>query len=322
MERTRRSVLKAGAGVAALGAFAGCLDTDAVSGQRTGGPDGFAAFFTLYDWGNQVGGDGFTFETPVEAGRMGHGWTPDGDVARRIGSSEMFLYLDTPEFSWAQDVAATLRRDYDGVTVVDALADLDPHLLPFGGDGEGEFHDPHVWTDPVLAVEMIETLTEALAEADPGNAESYRDNAEAYGERLADVDRQFEDLLANAERDVAVLAGHDSFQYLSRRYGFTLHTPTGVSPDAAESFEDISDLVEIIETNDIHTVLYDPFAAHDSGDDFPQMVDVIFENTDVDSAEPLTPAEGTTAAWQERDWGWIEQMTEINLPSLGKALDA
>ena len=460
MKRTRRSVLKSGIGVATMGATAGCLGGVADENVR-----GYASFFALWDWAQQIGGDRFPFENPVDAGRMGHGWSPDGDLVRDIAGTECFLYLDTPEFAWAQNIASELERDYDDVRVIDAMEGLEPYLIPFdtdpmpepdygpeyapedllfeefdiydrrsneqlgywhiehwhGGvpdvavdaavpigivledeqgrvvplgddgpyrvdarladgadadvveiesrgdrvvfhgrsvgstavvfeiyyegervydtaeepagidvmesmagdaDGAREFHDPHVWTDPVLAVRTVERIAAELGEIDPEHAEEYADNAAAYVERLQAVDRAFEELLDDAERDVAVFAGHDSFQYLEQRYGFELQTPVGVTADAAESFDDVSRLIDTIEQHHIDTVLYDPFEAHDPDEDLPQMVEVIFEHTDVEEAMPLTPAEGTTSEWQENDWGWIEQMEEINLSSLRAALGA
>lgn len=319
MKRTRRSVLQAGLGVVTTGAVAGCL------GRGSGASDdvrGYASFFALWDWARHVGDDQFPFETPVEVGQMGHGWNPGGDITREIAAAELFFYLDTPEFSWAQDVAAELERDYDDVRVIDGLAGIESHLIPFDGEEESDFYDPHVWVDPVLAGLIADKLGTELQAIDSDNAEAYAANADAYIEQLGDVDRQFENLMATAERDVAVLAGHDSFRYLEHRYGFDLRTPTGVTPDAAESFDDISDLIDVIDDHDIETILYDPFEAPDPDSDLPQMVDVVFEHTAVQDAKPLTPLEGTTAEWQENGWGWIEQMTEINLPSLRAALGA
>ncbi|WP_259533883.1 metal ABC transporter substrate-binding protein [Halalkaliarchaeum sp. AArc-CO] len=460
MKRTRRSVLKSGLGVATVGATAGCLGGVVDENVR-----GYASFFALWDWAQQVGGDRFPFENPVEIGRMGHGWSPDGDLVRDIAGTECFLYLDTPEFSWAQDVARELERDYDDVRVIDAMEGLEPYLIPFdaepmpepdygqeyapddllfeefdiydrrsneqlgywhvehwhggvpevavdatvpigiviedeqgrvvplgddepyrvdarladgaaedvveiesrgdrvvfhgrsvgrtevvfeiyhegelvydtdeepagvevvestagGSEGASEFHDPHVWTDPVLAIRVVERIAAELGEIDPEHADEYAENASAYVERLREIDGKFEALMDDADRDVAVLAGHDSFQYLEQRYGFELQTPVGVTADAAESFDDVSRLIDTIEEHSIDTVLYDPFEAHDPDEELPQMVEVIFEHTDVEEALPLTPAEGTTSDWQDNGWGWVEQMEKINLPSLRAALGA
>lgn len=461
MRLTRRTLLQTGAATAAGVSAAGCLGMGSPL-DGDGDRSAYAAFFTVQDWAEHVAGEQFDIRNPVSVGQMGHGWSPDGNVARDIASTRAFFYLDTPEFSWAQDVAAELERDYDDVVTHDLLEGISQYLIGFDsgalpefdhghdysreslmldefdiydlrsddqlgywhgghwhggipdvplngtvpvgvvllddaervvplGDGEryrvdarvaegeptdlleinshgrqveftgietgttavvieilegdevihdtagdpsrvtvveegdtgaSEFHDPHVWVDPVLGQEMVGEIHDALAELDPENADTYEENADAYTDRMDGVHEAFESLAEDADRDVAVLAGHDSFQYLERRYDFELRTPVGISPDAAESFEDIAGLIDVIEEHDIHTVLYDPFEAPDPETDVPQMIDVIFENTDVESAEPLTPAEGTTPTWQDDEWGWVEQMLEINVPSLRTALDA
>jgi len=460
MNLTRRNLLRTGVASAAGVGAAGCLGMGSPL-DGDGDQSVYTAFFTIQDWADHVAGDRFEIRNPVSVGQMGHGWSPDGNVARDIASTSAFFYLDTPEFSWAQDVAAELERDYDDVATYNLLDGLGPQLIGFDsgalpefdrgheypreslrleefdiydlrsddqlgywhtghwhggvpdvpidstvpvglvieddqdrvvplGDGEryqvdariaegeadlveiaahgrqvelsgietgrtavvfevleegeviydtanepaafevveqgdtgaSEFHDPHVYADPVLGQEMVGGIRDALVELDPENADAYEENAAAYTDRMDEVHEAFESLAEDADRDIAVLAGHDSFQYLERRYDFELRTPVGISPDATESFEDIAGLIEIIEEHDIHTVLYDPFEAPDPETDVPQMIDVIFENTDVENAEPLTPAEGTTPTWQDDEWGWVEQMVEINVPSLRTALDA
>ncbi|MEF8778446.1 MAG: zinc ABC transporter substrate-binding protein [Natronomonas sp.] len=323
MDVTRRAVLKSSVSTVATAGFSGCLGSP--EGDRDGSLEGYTAFFTLWDWAEQVGGEHFSFVNPVDTGQMGHGWSPDGDITRNVASSDAFIYLDSPEFAWAQDIAAELQRDYEDITVIDLLGGIESRLQQSesGHDeehGGEEFHDPHVWIDPILASEMIESIVDGLVETDPDHEDDYREHAANYIERIEAVHEAFDTLVDDAERGVAVLAGHDSFGYLERRYGFDLHTPVGVSPDAAESFEDISGVIETIEEHDIETVLYDPFEAPDPPDDLPQMVEVIFEHTDVDSAEPLSSVSGTTAEWEDRGWGWVEQMEELNLPSLRAAL--
>ena len=180
--------------------------------------------------------------------------------------------------------------------------------------------DPHVWIDPVIAQDIVQTIAEGLAEADADNAETYEENAATYIEDLQAVDEQFHELTETADRNVAVFAGHDSYQYIERRYGFELHTPTGVSPDDVQSSEDISEMIDLVEEHDIDTILYDPFETQDPGEDVPDMVDVLLEETDATESEPLTPLEGNTEEWDDEGYGWVEQMESVNIPSLERAL--
>lgn len=376
MSPTRRSMLAGGAGLIAL---AGCLSEpdDGGSGERKGSNQrtGYAAFFALQDWSEQVGGDAFAFENPVGVGEPGHGWDPDQGLTREVADTDAFVYLDSPEFAWAQDIAAQLKDDYEDVAVIDAMASLESELLTWDGghdhghghDQEGDDHDdggdthnhsqrddgdphghddedghnhdghnheddhdhagrggatarhdPHVWVDPVLAREMVRTIAEGLGEIDPDNAGTYEDNAEEYEDRLAEVDGAFENLVAAADREVAVLAGHDSFRYVEQRYGFELHTPIAASPEESPSAGEIAETIEIVEEEGIDTVLYDPFEAPE--EEVPPLAETIVENSPATETAPVTPAAGTTAEWDEEGWGWIEQIEEITLPSLRKAL--
>ncbi|MFC6769215.1 metal ABC transporter solute-binding protein, Zn/Mn family [Natrinema soli] len=362
MNPTRRALLRGGAGALAAGTVAGCLDDiDATNADLE---TGYAAFFTLWDWGQQVSGDAIDFENPVGTGQPGHGWSPSGDLTRNVADAGAFVYFDTPEFSWAQDIAATLEADYDTVAVIDGLEGLEGDLLGWdhevdagahaheseddhsndsheddhsghshdSGDGHGdETHDghdhdrssvdPHVWLDPVLAQDIVDTIASGLADADPDNAGTYEDNAAAYSDDLAALDQRFEDLVDAATRQVAVFAGHDSFTYLQERYGFELHTPTGVSPQEEPSQDAISETIDLVDEEGIETILYSPFEDRDG--QYPPLVNTIIRDTthEID-AMPITHLSGTLAKWQERDWGYLEQMEEINVPAFREALDA
>ncbi|SFR45857.1 metal ABC transporter substrate-binding protein [Halorubrum sodomense] len=337
MTHSRRSVLRRGAGLAVAGttaALAGC--SGAANADPEGFDSGYAAFFTLSDWANEVAGDRASFEDPVDVGQLGHGWTPDGTLAADVAATDAFVYLDSPEFSWAQDLAATLERDYDTVAVIDGLDGLEDDLLAWdhshgggtggddgsgtrdggGGDDDGETrYDPHVWVDPVLAGEMVDTIATGLGEADPDNAEAYAANADAYVEELDAIDAAFESIAEDAARDVAVIAGHNSFQYLEARYGFRLHSPVGVSPQNEPTQTEIADTIELVDSAGIEVVLYDRFQS-------PRLAESIVANSGATAAVPVTPAGGTTREWNEAGYGYLEQMTEINVPAFERALGA
>ncbi|SEQ33116.1 metal ABC transporter substrate-binding protein [Natrinema salaciae] len=340
MNLTRRALVKAGAGAVATGTVAGCLDD--VRSANADLDTGYAAFFTLWDWADRVSGDAIAFENPVGAGEAGHGWSPSGDLTREIADAGAFVYFDTPEFSWAQDIAATLEADYDTVTVIDGLEGLDDHLLDWdhevessghdggsdggshdqedGHDHDSESIDPHVWLDPVLAQDIVDTIATGLADADPDNAATYENNAAEYVSELESLDETFESLIDAADRRTAVLAGHDSFTYLQDRYGFEIHTPVGVSPQENPSPEAISETISLIDEAGIDTILYDPFEAPEG--EHPQLVDTILEGSDATDAMALTHLSGTLAKWDDRGWGYRKQMEEINVPAFREALGA
>ncbi|MDB2250667.1 zinc ABC transporter substrate-binding protein [Halorubrum ezzemoulense] len=341
MTHSRRSVLRRGAGLAVAGtaaSLAGCAGNG--GGGSEGFESGYAAFFTLNDWANEVAGDNASFEDPVDVGQLGHGWTPDGTLAADVAATDAFVYLDSPEFAWAQDLAATLESDYDTVATVDVLDGLEGDLLEWNhshgeshdeeghdeGDHDGEGHDegdhdngtrydPHVWTDPVLAAEMVDTIATGLGEADPDNAEVYAANAEAYAADLDAIDDAFRSIAEDAARDVAVLAGHNSFQYLEARYGFRLRSPVGVSPQNEPTQSEIADTIDLVDAEGIDVVLYDRFQS-------PRLAESIVENSGAAEAVPVTPAGGTTREWNDAGYGYLEQMTEINVPAFERAFGA
>nr|WP_232745103.1 zinc ABC transporter substrate-binding protein [Halorubrum aethiopicum] len=206
------------------------------------------------------------------------------------------------------------------------------HEDEHAGEGEGDSHDgeegegedghghegeidPHVWVDPVLAGEVVDTIAAGLGEADPDNADDYAANAEAYNAELDEVDEAFASTVEAAERDVVVLAGHDSFQYLAERYGFEIHSPVGVSPQNEPSGSDIADTIAVVDDNDIDVVLYDRFAS-------TNLAETIVENSGATETMAVTPAGGSTREWNEAGYGYREQMLEVNVPAFGRALGA
>jgi len=93
MTHSRRSVLRRGAGLAVAGTAASLAGCSGTTNGGSGGFDaGYAAFFTLNDWANQVAGDHASFEDPVDVGQLGHGWTPDGNLAVDVASTDAFVY--------------------------------------------------------------------------------------------------------------------------------------------------------------------------------------------------------------------------------------
>ncbi|MGM0684439.1 MAG: metal ABC transporter solute-binding protein, Zn/Mn family, partial [Halobacteriota archaeon] len=99
---------------------------------------------------------------------------------------------------------------------------------------------------------------------------------------------------------------------LEARYGFRLHSPVGVSPQNEPSQSEIADTIELVNTEGIDTILYDRFES-------TTLAETIVENSDATETTAVSPAGGTTEEWNDAGYGYLEQMTEINVPAFERA---
>ena len=129
-------------------------------------------------------------------------------------------------------------HDEDGA---DALAE-DEHSADDGHD-HGDT-DPHFWQDPLLMADLGDAVADALAEADPDGAASYRARADDLRARLEALDAEYTTGLADCERDTVVVS-HEAFGYLER-YGLHFEAIAGLSPDAEPTPAVLADLEQLI----------------------------------------------------------------------------
>lgn len=98
------------------------------------------------------------------------------------------------------------------------------------GDGPAHSHsglDGHTWLDPVLLTAQAKAVRDALTAARPAQQAAFARGYDALAARLAALDAQWRAL----PMDRPVLANHPAYDYLARRYGWTVDT-VDVAPDA------------------------------------------------------------------------------------------
>lgn len=78
--------------------------------------------------------------------------------------------------------------------------------------------DPHVWLDPLLAMEQVKCLRDGLIRADPEHGEDYRENSSAYLQRLRLLHEDFTRNLTGTQLRT-FFSFHGGYGYLARRYG-------------------------------------------------------------------------------------------------------
>lgn len=129
-----------------------------------------------------------------------------------------------------------------------------------GEHEEGHEHglnDPHFWLDPLNARIQVDSIANAFAQADPGNATYYHDNAATLKVRLDELDEAFRTGLENRTKN-DIVTTHEGFNYLAKRYGINAHAAIGISGDEQPSAQDLVRLTDLIDELDINYVFSEP----------------------------------------------------------------
>jgi zinc transport system substrate-binding protein len=340
---TRRRLLMGTVGALGAGVLAGCTgDTVGGRGSGSGSPTAQASFFVFGDLASGVAGDAADASLLVPIGQHGHGWEPGPRVREEIENADLFVHGMSGFQPWVDDIRADLRADGSDVATVDVSAGLE--LLEAGGghDDHGDGHegdagdhddhgdeqeddhddhrhgegmDPHFWMDPLRVGEAVGNVRRGLVDVDAESADAYADNAETLRGALDELHDRIDSTVADASKDVILVAGHDSFGYLGDRYGIGIEALTDVSPDDRPTPRDIERAQSVIDAHDLRYVCADPLESR-------RAADQLVAETDAEAVLPLTAMPGLTEAWAENDWGYLEVMENVNLPTLRRALEA
>jgi zinc transport system substrate-binding protein len=182
-----------------------------------------------------------------------------------------------------------------------------------GDHDHGAGMDPHFWMDPLRVRAAADTVREGFASVDPANADAYADNTAAFQRELDALHGRLETLVTDAPRDVLLVAGHDSAQYLGARYGIEIEALTSVSPDDRPTPRDIERAQTVIDRHDLQYICADPLESQ-------QAATQLVAATDAEAVLPLTAMPGLTETWAANDWGYLDVMANVNLPTLEQAL--
>ena len=125
--------------------------------------------------------------------------------------------------------------------------------------GHGHAHgevNPHIWLDPLRAVQQVENIRDGLVKADPSCAEGYRRNAEAYTTQLRALNTELAGQLKPFQGKTFV-AFHDFAPYFAERFGLKAEFMVDV-PEINPSPADLQRVSEIVERTQLRALLTEP----------------------------------------------------------------
>ena len=126
--------------------------------------------------------------------------------------------------------------------------------------------DPHMWLTVPNAMVYVRNIANAIVDADPDNADAYREREAAYLAVLEELDEEVRAAISGIPEDRRLLiVYHDAFQYFATEYGIELAAALlPGNPSQQASAAAVAEIIEIVGDREVDAVYREPQFAADA----------------------------------------------------------
>lgn len=241
MQRLRRVA----ALISAVSLFAaGCGDNDSEASIVDDRPLVVTTVSPITSIAANVIGDLARIRGVVPEGTNSHTFEPPPSVSEVLSDADVLfangLQLEEPTLAVARNIG-----DAEIVELGDMIVSPDDYLFDFSFPEDEGKPNPHLWTDPTLAVQYARHIADTMADIDPDNADAYRNNEAAFGELLDEFDAALRESLATVPVDNRkLLTYHDAYAYWARSYDWTIIGAIQLSDFGDPTPKDVATLID------------------------------------------------------------------------------
>lgn len=255
-----------------------------------------ATFYPLADFARNIGGDLVEVSTIVPAGIEPHDYEPTPKDILALRNADLILIHGAID-DWAQKATTNIPENKI-VTTIGLIASIEGVV------------DPHIWLDPLLAIEQVRFVIDGLISIDPAHGRAYNANGEEFMQKLRRLDSDYRQSLSQCKLQT-VITSHDAFGYLSARYGFKTIAINGISAEEEPSSQKISEIIDLARKENIQHVFFESLVS-------PKISETIAKEI---GGEILlfNPLEGLTGEEISRGENYISIMNQ-NLENLKTAM--
>ena len=246
--------------------------------------------FPEYDWVMSILGDnpaGAGVTMLLDSGVDLHSYQPTADDILKISTCDLFVYVGGESDEWVEGaLQEAVNEDMVIINLLDTLGDSvreeeavegmqeeehdhdedagqEDHDHDEDAHEEGHDHeedeveyDEHVWLSLRNASELIREISEAVQELDPDHADSYRNNTEAYIEKLNELDEKYQAEVNGASFHTLLFGDRFPFRYLVDDYGLDYYAAfAGCSAETEASFETVTFLARKVDELSLPAVM-------------------------------------------------------------------
>ena len=158
----------------------------------------------------------------VPEGVNSHTYEPTPGAAAALETADV-VFLNGLKLEVPTRQLAVANVD-DGVAVCELGDDVlpeDDYIFDFSFPESAGSPNPHLWTNPPMALEYAAVVRDVLSAVDPANADLYEANYDAFADRVEALDaatRAATATIPSGER--LLLTYHDAYAYFAEEYGW------------------------------------------------------------------------------------------------------
>ncbi len=212
-----------------------------------------ATMNTLGEFTQKIMGDEAEIHVVAKLGRDIHFIQPTPKDVLKVKKAEVLVHSGLDLEAWRQPLLnAAGNTDFLGSSekAVDASQGIELLEVPaILSRSEGDLHifgNPHYWTDPANAEQMVRNIASGLSRIYPESAARYQANAETLIHQIHTAAADWDRRLA-PYKGTAIVTYHKSWPYFAKRFGFDiigyLEPKPGIPP-TAKHLQEIERLIK------------------------------------------------------------------------------
>ena len=166
-----------------------------------------ATLFPQYDFARAVLGDKGNVKLLLTPGADSHSFELTASDISDINCCDIFVYTGPNMEIWVDGIVDSIsnRVNIVNLSVAIDLSHGDDNIDNNDEHEHNHGNDPHIWTSPVIAIDMLTKIYSAICEVDEENTECYTANYNAYKSQLEALDQEFRNISSNSKEKTLYL---------------------------------------------------------------------------------------------------------------------
>ncbi|MCF4098544.1 metal ABC transporter substrate-binding protein [Maritalea mediterranea] len=206
-------------------------------------------FTVIADMAENVAGDAAEVVSITKPGAEIHNYQPTPKDIIKAQDADLVIWNGLNLELWFEQFFENLS-DVPSVVVTDGIEPMGIASGPYTGKP-----NPHAWMSPSDAKIYVDNIAKAFIEHDPANAETYKQNAEAYKAEIDAVITPIREKLNTIpEEERWLVTSEGAFSYLARDFGLKELYLWPINADQQGTPQQVREVIDQVRKNNIRAV--------------------------------------------------------------------